>query len=347
MKARLGPGHADTLKSMTGLANWYVAAGRTQEALKLREETFRIAKDRLGPDHALTLWSMNHLGLSYDAAGRTQEALELRAELLRLRKAMLGLDHPDTLASMNNLANSYLGAGEVAKAVAILQDTLARRERRAKAEPGNRVEQWYLAWTRGQMGSAEQARHDYAAAMQAYARSVEMFEKLDQAGALNDAFFRGRMNFYRRQLVLCRKAGTAVQDLDFTLKQPAAEVPGLLDLRVRFLLKEEKLPAAVESAAKLKELAGDNPDQLYNAACDYALCAGELGRVSAGSKPRGADAALAEKCAEEALALLKQAVAKGGFKYAAYMKSDKDLDALRDRADFQKLLAELEAAKKD
>ena len=33
-----------------------------------------------------------------------------------------------------------------------------------------------------------------------------------------------------------------------------AEVPGLLDLRVRFLLKEQKLPAAVETAAKMKEV---------------------------------------------------------------------------------------------
>ena len=38
---------------------------------------------------------------------------------------------------------------------------------------------------------------------------------------------------------------------------------------------------------------------------------------------------------------LKQAVA-AGFKDAAQMKKDKDLDAFRDREDFKKLLAELE-----
>src|SRR5258708_39805311 len=105
-------------------------------------------------------------------------------------KAKLGLDHPDTLATMNNLAVSYIGLGEASKAVAILQETLALRERRVKGDPGNRLEQSYLAWTHGQMGEAEQARHDYAAAVQAYARSVEMFEKLDQAGALKNTFFR-------------------------------------------------------------------------------------------------------------------------------------------------------------
>jgi hypothetical protein len=33
----------------------------------------------------------------------------------------------------------------------------------------------------------------------------------------------------------------AAKDLDFALQQPAAEVPQLLNMRVRFLLKEQKL----------------------------------------------------------------------------------------------------------
>ena len=44
------------------------------------------------------------------------------------------------------------------------------------------------------------------------------------------------------------------------------------------------------------------------------------------------------------MAWLKQAVASG-FSDIAHMKKDKDLDALRSRADFKKLLAELEPGK--
>lgn len=99
-----------------------------------------------------------------------------------------------------------------------------------------------------------------------------MFEKLDKAGALKDTVFRQMLPAYRPRLALCRKAEQAVGDLDFALKQPVAEVPQLLDMRLRYLLKEQKLPAAVESAAKIKELADDQPDRLYNAACAYALC---------------------------------------------------------------------------
>ena len=39
---------------------------------------------------------------------------------------------------------------------------------------------------------------------------------------------------------------------------------------------------------------------------------------------------------------MKQAIAKG-YKNAAHMKRDKDLDPLRQRDDFKKLLTELEA----
>jgi hypothetical protein len=71
---------------------------------------------------------------------------------------------------MNNLAISYIAVGEAASAVAILQETLTLRQRRVKAKPANSAEQCYLAWTHGQMGDAERARLDYAAAARAYAR---------------------------------------------------------------------------------------------------------------------------------------------------------------------------------
>ena len=45
--------------------------------------------------------------------------------------------------------------------------------------------------------------------------------------------------------------------------------------------------------------------------------------------------------ADRALATLRQAV-QNGYKDAAHMKKDTDLDPLRSRPDFQKLLADLE-----
>jgi tetratricopeptide (TPR) repeat protein len=335
-KAKLGRDHPNTLMSMDNLASSYEDVDRTQDALKLREETVLLSKTKLGPDHPDTLMSMNNLAGSYAAAGRHQDALKLFEETFQLYRAKLGTEHPDTLMSMNNLADSYTTA-QPSKALELLERIVSLRERRAGAEPSNSVEQSFLAWTHGQRGEAAQALQDYPAAVNFYARSVEIFSKVDKAGKLTEPFFRDKLNFSQQRLTLCQKAQGAVQDLDFTLKQPAAEIPALLDIRVRFFLKEQKLPTAMESAAKMKQLANEKPDQLYDAACLYALCAGA-------KTPRADATRLTKECAEEAMTLLKQAIVKG-YKNAPHMKQDPDLAALRGRADFDKLLAELEGKK--
>jgi hypothetical protein len=113
-------------------------------------------------------------------------------------------------------------------------------------------------------------------------------------------------------------------------------------MRLRSLQKEQKLALAAESAAKMKEPVGDKAEQLYYAACAYALCAAAVKQAESPV----ASALSPEKLAEEALALMKQAVVNG-FKNAAHMKQDKALDEVRARVDFQTLLARLEEAKKD
>ena len=75
---------------------------------------------------------------------------------------------------------------------------------------------------------------------------------------------------------------------------------------------------------------------LYNAACFRALTA------AVQAKNPAADAArLAKDDADRAMQWLQKAV-QAGYKNAAHMKKDTDLDPLREREDFKKLLAELE-----
>ena len=77
-KAKLGPDHPDTLRSMSNLAESYYALGRHAEALKLREETLALRKAKLGPDHPDTLRSMADLAANYAAprpSGRRAKAV--------------------------------------------------------------------------------------------------------------------------------------------------------------------------------------------------------------------------------------------------------------------------------
>jgi hypothetical protein len=84
-----------------------------------------------------------------------------------------------------------------------------------------------------------------------------------------------------------------------------------------------------------ERLSSPQPVLLYNVACYRALLAGVAG--VAGS---GLTAAQGRDEADRAMDALRGAVA-AGFRLLAHMRVDTDLDALRDRADFQLLLMDL------
>src|SRR5262249_2952185 len=97
--------------------------------------------------------------------------------------------------------------------------------------------------------------------------------------------------------------------------------------------------AAVPAAHKLAELALEPITDTYNASCTLSRCVALALKDSSLSESRRKE--LAQNYASQAMALLRQAVAKG-YKDVAHMKKDTDLDPIRGREDFKKLVAELE-----
>ncbi|HXG09730.1 MAG TPA: serine/threonine-protein kinase [Gemmataceae bacterium] len=96
--------------------------------------------------------------------------------------------------------------------------------------------------------------------------------------------------------------------------------------------------AAEERAHTLRDLDWGQPGNAYNAACALSLC---IPIVETHEK-LDADQrkAAAQFYGDEAMKLLRDAVGKG-WKDAAPMQKDSDLDPLRQREDFQELLREL------
>jgi hypothetical protein len=86
---------------------------------------------------------------------------------------------------------------------------------------------------------------------------------------------------------------------------------------------------AVADVVELSNIPGASPDNLYNFAVVYAIASGKF-----------ADRKL--EYANRAMELLQKAV-ETGFREAAHMKKNTNLDSLRDRKDFKKLMADLEA----
>src|SRR5262249_11152648 len=98
-------------------------------------------------------------------------------------------------------------------------------------------------------------------------------------------------------------------------------------------------PAAVRAAERIRDFGWDPPGNAYDACCCLMRCIPVVQKddqLDAGKRQ-----AAVRFYGDQAMAMLRQAVAKG-YKDAAHMSKDQDLDALRQRKDFKDLLAELE-----
>ena len=115
-------------------------------------------------------------------------------------------------------------------------------------------------------------------------------------------------------------------------------IQSAVGLRMRHFEKS-KDPVGCRATAEIWEkLHRTDVDSLYSAACYRAVTAAvfrETDKSDAADRKSVAEA-------DRAMAWLQQAVA-AGYKDTAKMKKDKDLDAVRERPDFKKLVAELEA----
>jgi tetratricopeptide (TPR) repeat protein len=115
----------------------------------------------------------------------------------------------------------------------------------------------------------------------------------------------------------------------FELAPPEAKTEYLMRL-MNCRARAGQFEAALKDADELaKDDSKDAKNFVYDCACIYGL---------AHAKTKD------DKQAARAVELLRQAVAKG-FRDVAHMKQDTDLDSLRARDDFRKLVAELEKEK--
>jgi hypothetical protein len=111
----------------------------------------------------------------------------------------------------------------------------------------------------------------------------------------------------------------------------------VINLRLRHFQQTNDPAGCRATAAMWEQISRSDADSLYNAACSRAVTAAVQAKDGAEDAQR-----LAAADAQAAMAWLAKAVA-AGYKNRAHLEQDKDLDSLRDREDFKKLLAELEA----
>lgn len=340
-KIHLGPNHPDTLRSMNNLAICYWAMGRTAETLQLHEETLARRQAQLGADDRETLASMNNVAETYNALGRHEDALSLHQKTLALMKTKLPPDHPDTLMSMSNVGETLLALGRYTEAAGRLEETLKRRKAQLSRNHPETLQSMSilaacyrclsrqdealglieetLALQKAKLGSDHpdtlQSMHNLACIRFACGQRAEALKLYEETLALRKA-----------------KIGADNPDVLRSIREMAG-------LRLHQFERTGNAPGCREMAELCEKLQPTDPAGCYDVARYRAVTASA---IRASGKPSEAKQADGE--ADQAMAWLNKAVA-ARYKDVARLKQDKDLDSLRDRQDFRKLLAELEAGR--
>jgi tetratricopeptide (TPR) repeat protein len=307
--------------------------GDGQAALESYKRSHAIL-DRLAGAGARRDLSIAHLKLG-DAHLRLQDgeaALRSHQTALEMAQRLADADPGSALAQRDlsiahtHRGDTYLDTGDGKAALEDYMKALKLRERLAEADPASAQAQRDLSVSYGKFGAVAQQEHEFEKAIGWYGRA------LDTAGRVpRPDFFKREVAELEARVRFCRAAQQAVADPATALKHPDNLRRPVLVAVISALATKEKQPLKAVAAAELLVANARGPEDLYNAACGYALCA------PLADKPETKG-----EYAARAVELLRQAVAKG-FKDVAQMKKDTDLDALRQRDDFKKVLAEVEA----
>jgi tetratricopeptide (TPR) repeat protein len=318
------------------MANALDALGLPAEALKSREKELALSKGLHVPGHINTLRSINALIDNYDAVGRFEDSLRLRKEAFTLRRQTLGPDDPQTLGAMANVASGYAKLGRHEKALRKQEEVLALMKSKIPDHPFTFITMSNLAG-----GYLFLGRHKDA--LDLYEQTLTLRKAklgLEHADTLLS------MCQLAECLVACDRGAEAVTLIDKCLERVAGKTvdpthhSGLFDLRFRHFEKQRDASGCRATAQMWENLNRTDALSLYSAACFRAVTAAVLHATD--ESDEAARGAAAE--ADRAMNWLAQAVA-AGFTDVARLDQDKDLDPLRDREDFKKLLADLQAKK--
>jgi tetratricopeptide (TPR) repeat protein len=183
---------------------------------------------------------------------------------------------------------------------------------------------------------------DYGKLLRDTGKEAESLAWLDKAirtlGKVNqrDRWFRAaqpvlRDSHWNRAVALDQldRHAESVKDWDRAVAlSPAREQPDFRIRRAVSLVRGGEAAAAIAELVELRKAATVTAGQWYEFARIYALASGQVADKK-------------KEYAESAIQMLQYSV-QAGFKDAARMAKDKDLDQLRERGDFKRLLGNLD-----
>jgi serine/threonine-protein kinase len=210
--------------------------------------------------------------------------------------------HSDVANCLNLMAQGLLGKGDIAGAIEQTRRELSIREKLAARDKPLPADSYSLGAAQGRLATYLNRANKREEARSWAEKSARTWDRALEKASGAEKSF-------------CRLQRAAAVALSGDHRRAAAEADDLV---------------------KIPRLRGP---ALYDLACVFALSS-----AAAGKDPKLAEAErsrLADDNANKAMAALRQAV-QNGYKDAAHIQTDTDLDVLRHRDDFKKLLAELQ-----
>ncbi len=298
-----------------GLAESYYWLNRYEEAIALWEKLIQPGNPRFQRElaHAYDLRAGQYLKV-----GKFDKALEVRQQILTIREMLLRANPDDAESQRNmggalyNLANLLSRNGRYAEALVLDRRAAAHAETAFARAPqmienGNFLSscQMWIGFLEGHFGHHKET-------LTALQRSLEVSRKL-------------------------ARDNPAIPSLQSKLFQSYSYLAWYQRDRNQTEQAERNMRLAREVGERLPS---DSAVDLYNLACFHALCAISF-RVG-NEKPTAEEFAEQKREADLAIETLRKAIA-AGYKDLDHIRRDPDLIALRGRADYKALEADLSA----
>jgi serine/threonine protein kinase len=364
---RRDPAYPENRTNLAGLHSTLVALYRAMGDLDKAEAAFQTCKALLedllgrGDRNARYLMILGNchvnVALVYGAKDRiaeaeaaNQKAVDLFQQLVRGQPEVV--DYQKTLAKVyNNLGLLYARERKHSKADAAFQQSIALHEAILHAHPRVVAFRVDVGACYGNMAMHVRRSRSPEESLPWAARAIDVVAPVLEKDPLNRAARGSLFNAHFGPAIALRhleRHEEAAQDWKRVVELTA----GQRDINMRLYRPSPltHLGEHVQAATEMETLLTEGkvqPGNLYEFAYVYSRCsslAAKDTRLSPTERER-----LADRYGRRAVELLRQAQAAGYFRDAnrlARLKENKDLDAVRGREDFKKLLAELEAKQK-
>jgi tetratricopeptide (TPR) repeat protein/tRNA A-37 threonylcarbamoyl transferase component Bud32 len=341
------------------LAWHYQAAGKMDKAEQFYDKSL-VLRRQLAEEHPRaveylrTLGQVHHeRGMLYATLGQFPKSVTAYEEAIRVREKLVQTPPPnpsfnqDLAWSYNNLGGTFEALGQHVRAQEVWDKALAIRQKLVESYP--KVPGYAVGLAASYRNKGDRLLDGGKAeeALDWYGRGIRVLEEVlrqeSHHAEAKEFLCNGhwmRANAFRR----LGRYDAALEDWDRAIALDSGRRRP--ELRLYRAMTLAMLNDHVRATAEANELAGTKAfsgERLYQLASVYGRCAQVLPRdtkLSVAEQTR-----LAEEYAVRALALLVRAREAGFFKdraALARLHRNDDLDSLRQRADFQKLLAEVE-----